>query len=227
MLGLESMNINATNFKMPGGGLNWTVVDNDGNILGHGEDPFDTGVYMDPTGNWKEGDNLSSLTLIGFEFEGISKVYNRYINNMAIKDVSIAMSAIGISSDMAHVYTQVNAGKQIVYVTLEGTTAVANVSKVLNALKGISTATIIVGVVVDAVHVAVYPSYLGKAIVNTGVTVVATIIGSTLSVPAGLVIGGGYLILDQFGAFDRPTNLPYYNNPVCPQDNTRVNVPYK
>ncbi len=74
---------------------------------------------------------------------------------------------------------------------------------------------------------AVEPDYAGKAITNAGVTIVAAIIGATVSAPAGLVIGGGYLVLDQLGAFDSPNNIQYYNRPVCPQDNTRVNIPYK
>ena len=148
-------------------------------------------------------------------------------DNGTIETISTALSSVGIAADGAEIYTVNNAGKEIVYVTLKGTTAAVNATKVISVLKGISTATIVIGVVVDAVHVAVDPSYAGKAIVNTGVTVVATIIGATLSAPAGIVIGGGYLLLDQLGAFYRPTNIPYYNSPVCPQDNTKINVPYK
>ena len=147
--------------------------------------------------------------------------------NETIETISTALSSVGIAADGTVIYTVNYAGKEIVYVTLKGATAAVNTTKVISVLKGISSATIVVGIAVDFIHVAVDPSYLGKAIVNTGVTVVATIIGATLSVPAGLVIGGGYILLDQFGAFDRPTNLPYYNSPVCPQDNTRINISYK
>lgn len=138
------------------------------------------------------------------------------------------MSSIGITAEGVEIYTVDNAGKEIVYVTLKGTSAAVNTAKVISVLKGISFTTIIVGVALDFVNVAIDPDYAGKAIVNTGVTVVAAIIGGImLSASAGIVIGGGYLLLDQLGAFNRPTNIPYYNRPACPQDNTRVNVPYK
>ena len=150
-------------------------------------------------------------------------------NKKSSKDDALeaALAAIGITADNATIFVKNNGGKQIVYVTLKGTTAAANATKVISALKGISNATIIVGIAADFVHVAIDPDYAGKAMVNTGVTVVATIIGATVCFSAGVIIGGGYLLLDQLGAFDRPTNIPYYDRPVCPQDNTRVNVPYK
>ena len=73
MLGLESMNFNATKFKMPGGSLNWTVLDSNGNVVGHDDDPSDTHVYLDDCGGWDGTQaGLSSLTQIGWEISGYS-----------------------------------------------------------------------------------------------------------------------------------------------------------
>ena len=152
----------------------------------------------------------------------IAYPFGREKKNSTLDDISLALSAIGIASDQIQIFTKNNAGKKIIYVTLKGTTAAANTTKVLSALKGISNATIVVGVALDLGRAAIEPEYRGKAIANTGVAVVSAIIGG---VP-GLVIGGSYLILDQMGVFDTPDNLPLYQNPITPQDNTKVILPF-
>ncbi len=111
--------------------------------------------------------------------------------------------------------------------TLKGTTAAANITKVLAALKGISNATIVVGIALDFGRAVFEPEYRGKAAINTAVTVVAYIVGGTISAPLGLVIGGGYLLLDQTGALKPNLIQTNFQQPICPQDNTKTTIPYK
>jgi hypothetical protein len=125
------------------------------------------------------------------------------------------------------IVTKNNAGKEIVYVTLKGANAVVQTEKVLSVLKGIGNATIVLGVLVDGVHVAVDPSFADKFKLNTAVAVVAYIVGGVVSAPAGLVIGGGYFVLDQTGFLSPHLIQTNYQRPICPQDNTQIQTPYK
>ena len=146
--------------------------------------------------------------------------------NSTLDDIAIALGAVGISADAAEIYTRTHAGKTITYVTLKGATAAANTTKVISVLKGVSNATIVVGVFVDTAMSISGKQSWGETFTNTGVAVVAAIIGATVSSTAGLVIGGGHLVLDQMGAFNRPANIPYRSTEITPQDNTKVVIPY-
>ena len=50
---------------------------------------------------------------------------------------------------------------------------------------------------------------------------------AVVSAPAGLVIGGGYLVLDQTGFLSPHLKQTNYQRPICPQDNTQIQTPYK
>lgn len=115
-------------------------------------------------------------------------------DNSIQKDISDAVAAVGIASESVEIYTVNNGGKEIVYVTLKGTSAIVQTQKVLSVLKGIGTTTIVLGVAVDVTR-----SILGdpkqpwsKTGVNTGVTVVAAIISGG----PGLALGAGYYLID-------------------------------
>ncbi|MBP1616081.1 MAG: hypothetical protein H6Q13_3529, partial [Bacteroidetes bacterium] len=167
---------------------------------------------------------ISPMQLISFPGNNSLSVFTNNKDSKkgsnTLENVSIAISAAGISADNVEIIVRHTAGKEIVYVTLKGTAAAVSTQRVLSALKGIGNATIILGIVVD-----VGKSFSGgqswlKTGVNTGVTAIAVLVGG---VP-GVAIGTGYVILDQLGAFDRPTiSSSNYQRPLCPQDAIRVN----
>lgn len=148
-------------------------------------------------------------------------------SNGTLQNISDALTAAGIAADGCSVIVKNEAGVEIVYVTLKGTLAAVQSAKVLSVLKGIGNATIVLGILVDGVHVAVEPSFADKFKLNTSVAVVAYIVGGVVCAPAGLVIGGGYLVLDQTGFLSPHLKQTNYQRPICPQDNIQIQTPYK
>ena len=146
-------------------------------------------------------------------------------NAQILEYISAAIGVAGVAADNVSLYTTTYGGKVIVYVTIHGTDAAVQTTKVLTALKGITNATVVAGLAADVVSSTIGVQSWSKTIVNTDVTAVAIIVGGTISATAGAAIGGGYFILDQLGAFDRPEYIPSYNKSVTPQDNTAVVKP--
>ncbi len=137
----------------------------------------------------------------------------------SIETISKAVGAAGLAADNIKLFTVNNAGKEIVYVTVKGANAALDAQKILGIVKGISKATVVVGILIDGVQVVNDPKYLGKATVNSTVAVVAGIIGG---VP-GLVLGGTYLVIDQMGAFNKEYHPGIGIKEVCPTDAIKVN----
>jgi RHS repeat-associated protein len=133
--------------------------------------------------------------------------------------INLAINAVGLSNDGIKIFTTNNAGKEIVYVTVQGANAALDIEKLKMALKGIGGGTIVLGIALDLMHTAINPSYAGKAVANTAVALVACcVIGG----PVGWTIEGTYLVLDQMGAFNREYHSGIGEREICPADATRV-----
>jgi len=139
-----------------------------------------------------------------------------------LKEISLAINAVGLSNDGIKIFTTNNAGKEIVYVTVKGANAVLEAQKVLSALKGISSATIVIGVFVDVASSINGSQSWTKTGIDAGVATIAYIVGAVVSAPLGIVIGGGYLVLDEMGAFNIEYHSGIGEREVCPADATRV-----
>lgn len=126
-----------------------------------------------------------------------NKDHKKQIN--IIQNISDALTGAGIANDGFSIAVEQEAGNEIVYVTIKGSQAAVQSAKVLRVLKGISGATIVVGIALDIVHAIYDPKYTGKAFVNTGVAIVAGVIGGF----PGLVIGTTYYIVDNTIGWDR------------------------
>ena len=142
--------------------------------------------------------------------------------NGTLQNISDALAAIGISESAVEIAVTESGGKQIVYVTLKGTTAIANAAKVSSVLKNIGGYTFYLGAIVDVARAATGEQSWLKAGASTGVAYTAMKVGGW----PGFLIGGGYILLDKLGAFDGPPeNIPYYQQPTCPIDATKIVIP--
>lgn len=136
--------------------------------------------------------------------------------------VNDAFGAAGISATGVELYTNANAPSRIAYTTINGTKATINSTKVLSIANTAGQYALVAGVAIDVTLSLTGNQSWGKTIVNTGVGLLPLVIGTG----PGIVVGVGYLTLDKFGAFERPTNLsPYSPPPYAVQDATRVSMP--
>jgi RHS repeat-associated protein len=119
-----------------------------------------------------------------------------------LKEISLAINAVGLSNDGIKIFTTNNAGKEIIYVTMKGTEAAVQSAKVLSVLKGIGTSTIVLGVLVDGYMSATGAQSWTKTGLNTGVAIVAGVIGGG----PGLLIGATYYIVDNTIGWDKIFN---------------------
>jgi RHS repeat-associated protein len=119
-----------------------------------------------------------------------------------LKDIGDAIAAVGIAGSSCEVAVKNQAGNEIIYVTLKGTNAVVNSTKILNVLKGLGRTTIVVGIVVDFARSFHGDQSWTKTGVNTYVAVVAGVIGG---VP-GVLIAGVYYVVDNTIGWDKIFN---------------------
>jgi len=125
---------------------------------------------------------------------------NQVLNNKdskkdfgTLQNISDALTAAGIASGSFEVAVKNEAGKEIVYVTMKGTQAAVQSAKVLTILKGIGSATIVLGILVDGYMSVTGAQSWTKTGVNTGVAIVAGVIGGG----PGLLIGATYVVVDK------------------------------
>jgi RHS repeat-associated protein len=150
-------------------------------------------------------------------------------DNGILQNISDALTAVGIAVGSFEVAVKNEAGKEIVYVTMKGTEAAVQSAKVLSVLRGIGTATIVLGIAVDVTR-----SIIGdpnqswtKTGVNTCVAIVAGVIGGG----PGLLIGATYYIVDNTIGWDRvltpASNDQWIPNRAVFPDGTSVYVCFK
>jgi len=139
-----------------------------------------------------------------------------------LNNLSIAFTALGTA--ISGVDLSIPANIQIALYDINGVKTILNsTTQVMPFLSAASKYTLLGAVLVDFTRVAAGDHLsLGKAILNNGVGGIALIIGG----PAGLVIGVGYLVLDQAGAFEINLNAPSYKVPLNVPDATNRANPY-
>jgi hypothetical protein len=70
--------------------------------------------------------------------------------------ISLAINAVGLSNDGIKIFTTNNAGKEIVYVTVQGANAALDIEKLKVAFKEIGGETIVLGIALDSIGLNAY-----------------------------------------------------------------------
>jgi len=121
-----------------------------------------------------------------------------------------ALAAFGIATSGVESFTGANASSRIVYCTINGTTSWLSKTEVLEFLKGAAGITLVVSTTVDITRYMQgdIDMPLIKVCANFGIGVLGIIIKDSST---GLLVTGGYLLLDKMGAFNIPSNIPSYS----------------
>lgn len=132
------------------------------------------------------------------------------------------INSAGIFASYASYYVTTYAPQKIAYYTIQGTEALINSKAVVGAFEAAGKYTIVLGALVDVGLSFNNQQSWGKTGLNTGVAIGATLIGG---IP-GVVVGGGYFVLDKTGMFNGPTGPMNYTPPsIAMPDATNVARP--